>query len=216
MIKIAPSILAADFSRLAEETARVETAADYLHLDVMDGMFVPNITFGQSVIAALRPHSKLVFDVHLMITNPLRYVSDFCKAGADIITIHYESCDNQLETLREIRAHGVKAAISIKPATPAFVIEPLLEYVDMVLVMSVEPGFGGQSFIPETMESVKALRQMIDAKGLDVEIEVDGGITADTIRTAYDAGARVFVAGSAVFKPADAAAAIAKLREACK
>ena len=216
MIKIAPSILAADFSRLAEETARVENAAEYLHLDVMDGMFVPNITFGQSVIAALRPHSKLVFDVHLMITNPLRYISDFCKAGADIITIHYESCDNQLEVLREIRRQGKKAAISIKPATPAFVIEPLLEHVDMVLVMSVEPGFGGQSFIPETMESVNAVKQMIDAKGLDVEIEVDGGITVDTIRTAYDAGARVFVAGSSVFKPQDAEEAIAKLRAACK
>jgi len=216
MIKIAPSLLAADFSKLADEIARVENAADYLHLDVMDGHFVPNMSFGQCVISSIRPHSKLVFDVHLMITNPIRYIDDFVKAGADIITIHYESCDNQLETLKAIRERGVKSAISIKPATPAFILEPLLEYVDMVLVMSVEPGFGGQSFIPETMESVKAVAEMIRAKNLPIEIEVDGGIGPKTIREAYDAGARVFVAGSSVFRAADAEAAIAELREICE
>lgn len=216
MIKISPSLLAADFSALAKDVARIENSAELLHLDVMDGVFVPNMSFGQCVVGALRPHSKLIFDVHLMITDPIRYIKDFAKAGADIITIHYESCDNQIETLKAIRELGVKAAVSIKPATPAFVLEPLLEYVDMVLVMTVEPGFGGQSFIPETVESIKAVKAMIEASGRDIDIEVDGGITKDTIRAAYDAGANVFVAGSSVFRAADAEAAIASLRTACE
>lgn len=216
MIKISPSVLAADFLRLADDVKRVEDASDMLHLDVMDGVFVPNMSFGMGIIGQLRKSSNLVFDVHLMITEPMRYIKEFAKAGADIITIHYEACDNQIETLKAIRELGVKPSISIKPATPAFVLEPLLPYVDMVLVMTVEPGFGGQSFIPETMESVRALSEMIKASGRDIEIEVDGGITADTIRTAYDAGARVFVAGSSVFKAENPAQAIAKLREACE
>lgn len=216
MIKISPSLLAADFSALAKDVARIENSAELLHLDVMDGVFVPNMSFGQCVVGALRPHSKLIFDVHLMITDPIRYIKDFAKAGADIITIHYESCDNQIETLKAIRELGVKAAVSIKPATPAFVLEPLLEYVDMVLVMTVEPGFGGQSFIPETVESIKAVKAMIEASGRDIDIEVDGGITKDTIRAAYDAGANVFVAGSSVFRAEDAEAAIASLRAACE
>ncbi len=216
MIKISPSVLAADFLRLADDVKRVEDASDMLHLDVMDGVFVPNMSFGMGIIGQLRKSSNLVFDVHLMITEPMRYIKEFAKAGADIITIHYEACDNQVETLKAIRELGIKPSISIKPATPAFVLEPLLEYVDMVLVMTVEPGFGGQSFIPETMESVRALSEMIKASGRDIEIEVDGGITADTIRTAYDAGARVFVAGSSVFKAKNPAEAIAKLREACE
>ena len=216
MIKVSPSLLAADFSALAKDVAQIEHAAEMLHLDIMDGVFVPNMSFGQCVVSALRPHSKLIFDVHLMITNPIRYVEDFAKAGADIITIHYESCDNQLETLKAIRALGVKSAISIKPATPAFVLEPLLEYVDMVLVMTVEPGFGGQSFIPETLDSIRAVKAMIDASGREIDIEVDGGITKDTIRPAFDAGANVFVAGSSVFRAADMPAAIADLRAACE
>ncbi len=216
MIKVSPSILAANFTKLGEEVARIENSADMVHLDVMDGVFVPNISFGQGVIADLRKTSGLIFDVHLMITNPIRYVEEFAKAGADIITIHYESCDNQIETLKAIRELGVKPSISIKPATPAFILEPLLEYVDMVLVMTVEPGFGGQSFIGETMDSVRALSEMIAASGRNIEIEVDGGINKDNIRIAYDAGARVFVAGSSVFKPADAAGAIAELRKACE
>ncbi len=216
MVKIAPSILAADFSRLGDDIARVENCADYLHLDVMDGVFVPNISFGPCVIATLRRRSKLFFDVHLMITNPMRYIDDFVKAGADMITIHYESCDNHAEVLKAIRAKGVKAGISIKPATPAFILEPLLEYVDMVLVMTVEPGFGGQSFIPETLDSVRAVAQMIDAKGLSIEIEVDGGISSETIREAYDAGARVFVAGSSVFRAEDPALSVHNLRAACE
>ncbi|MBQ8249285.1 MAG: ribulose-phosphate 3-epimerase [Clostridia bacterium] len=216
MIKISPSLLAADFSKLDTCISRIEDSADMLHLDVMDGMFVPNISFGPGVISDIRKTSGLIFDVHLMITNPMRYIAEFAKAGADIITIHYESCDNQIEVLKAIRELGVKPSISIKPATPAFILEPLLEYVDMVLVMTVEPGFGGQSFIPETCESVRTLSQMIAASGRNIDIEVDGGITAGTIRAAYDAGANVFVAGSSVFKAADPAAAIAELRKVCE
>ena len=216
MVKISPSMLAADFSNLGEELKKIENHADMLHLDVMDGVFVPNMSFGQCVISSIRKSSNLIFDVHLMITNPMRYIADFAKAGADIITIHYESCDNQIEVLKAIRELGVKASISIKPATPAFILEPLLEYVDMVLVMTVEPGFGGQSFIPETMESVRALKQMISASGRNIDIEVDGGITADTVRQAYNAGANVFVAGSSVFKAPDPSKAIAELRKACE
>lgn len=216
MIKVSPSILAADFTRLGNDIKRVEDCADMLHLDIMDGVFVPNISFGQGVVSALRKSSGLLFDVHLMITNPMRYIADFAGAGADIITIHYESCDNQIDVLKAIRELGVKPSISIKPATPAFILEPLLEYVDMVLIMTVEPGFGGQSFIPETLESISAVSQMIKASGRNIEIEVDGGITAETIRPAYDAGARVFVAGSSVFKAHDAAEAIAELRRNCE
>lgn len=216
MVKISPSLLAADFSKLDREIARIEDHADMLHLDVMDGVFVPNMSFGQCVISSIRKCSALTFDVHLMITNPMRYIADFAKAGADIITIHYESCDNQIEVLKAIRELGVKASISIKPATPAFILEPLLDYVDMVLVMTVEPGFGGQSFIPETMDSVRALKQMIDASGKKIDIEVDGGITKDTIVEAYKAGANVFVAGSAVFRAPDCAQAIDELKRACE
>lgn len=216
MIKISPSLLAADFSKLSEEVEKIENDADMLHLDVMDGVFVPNISFGAGIISALRKKSALTFDVHLMITNPMRYIDDFVKAGADIITIHYESCSNQAEVLKKIKNSGCRASISIKPATPAFVLEPLLEYVDMVLVMTVEPGFGGQSFIEETMESVSAVRKMIDKSGHSIDVQVDGGISASTIRKAYDAGANVFVAGSSVFKSDDPSKAIKTLRSICE
>lgn len=216
MIKISPSLLAADFSKLGEEVEKIENDADMLHLDVMDGVFVPNISFGAGVISALRKKSALTFDVHLMITNPMRYIDDFVKAGADIITIHYESCSNQAEVLKKIKNSGCRASISIKPATPAFVLEPLLEYVDMVLVMTVEPGFGGQSFIEETMESVSAVRKMIDKSGHSIDVQVDGGISASTIRKAYDSGANVFVAGSSVFKSDDPSKAIKTLRSICE
>lgn len=217
MIKIAPSVLACDFSVLGDEVKKVEVAgAELLHLDVMDGMFVPNISFGPDIIQSVRAQSNLVFDVHLMIEDPGRYIEKFVAAGADIITIHYESCDDQIEVLKKIREAGKHPAISIKPATPAFVLEPLLPYVDMVLVMSVEPGFGGQKFMPETMESVRSLRSMIKAGGYAIDIEVDGGINEQTASVAAVAGANVLVAGSSVFKASDAAKAIKDIRNAAE
>ncbi len=216
MVKISPSILAADFSRLGEDISRVENSADMLHIDVMDGVFVPNISFGQPVVSAIRKTSGLLFDVHLMITEPGRYVAEFAKAGADIITIHYESCNNHTEVLKNIRELGVKPSISIKPNTPAFVLEPLLPYLDMILVMTVEPGFGGQSLIPETLDSVRAVRKMIDNSGRHIMLEVDGGITEKNIKEVYTAGADVFVAGSSVFKAESPTDAIAALKRACE
>ena len=217
MIKIAPSVLACDFSRLGQEVEKVENAgAELLHLDVMDGMFVPNISFGPGVISSIRKKSGLVFDVHLMIENPGRYIGKFVSAGAAIITIHYESCDNQPEVLAMIRDAGKIPSISIKPATPAFVLEPLLPYVKMILVMTVEPGFGGQKFMPDTMESVRTLRGMITSGGYDIDIEVDGGINRETAAVAAQAGANIFVAGSSVFGADDTEKAIADIREAAE
>ena len=217
MIRVAPSVLACDFSRLGEEVEKVEKAgADLLHLDVMDGMFVPNISFGPDVISSIRKKSGLVFDVQLMIEDPGRYIARFAACGADIITIHYESCDNQRQVLEAIKSAGKIPSVSIKPATPAFVLEPLLPYVKMVLVMTVEPGFGGQKFIPDTMESVRTLRSMITAGGYDIDIEVDGGIGKETASTAAEAGANVLVAGSSIFGAPDAERAICEIRESAK
>lgn len=214
MFIVSPSVLAADFSRLGEEVKKVESAgAEYLHLDVMDGIFVPNISFGAPVIGALRKGTEMVFDVHLMITDPIRYVDDFVKAGADIITIHYESCEDPLSVVRYIRSKGVKAAVSIKPATPAEAVFTMLGELDMVLVMTVEPGFGGQKLIPETLEKIKAIRDYAEDKGISIDIEADGGIGPDNLGLLTSAGANVIVAGSAVFKAADPAAAIVKMRE---
>ena len=213
MIKISPSVLACDFTRLGEEVADIERAgADMVHLDVMDGRFVTNISFGLPVIEALKKKSKMVFDVHLMIVEPELYAKRFIDAGADIVTFHYEATEKPGELLDTIRANGAKSAISIKPNTPAEAIFPYLEKCDMVLVMTVEPGYGGQALIPETLEKVKTLREEITKRGLNVDIQVDGGITPANAKNAIDAGANVLVAGSSVFKAEDRKSAIDNLR----
>lgn len=195
---LAPSILSADFGILREQVLEVErTKADWLHIDVMDGMFVPNISFGAVVMQSIRPYSKLFFDVHLMIVNPERYLEDFIRAGADSITIHAEATDKIRECIDYIHSKGKKAGISINPETDVSVLEPWLSKVDMVLIMSVHPGHGGQSYIPEVNEKIRAIREKM---GKDFLIQVDGGISAKNIREVSELGANVFVAGSAVFK----------------
>ncbi|MDD5934382.1 MAG: ribulose-phosphate 3-epimerase [Clostridiales bacterium] len=201
MYKLSPSILAADFSNLKEQIQEAELAgADYLHLDVMDGSFVPSISFGMPVIAALRKKSNLVFDVHLMIDEPIRYIEEFAKAGADIICVHAESCKHLNRTIMAIKDCGLKAAVALNPATPLNVLEYVLPELSMVLIMSVNPGFGGQKFIPSTLDKLKQLKKMIDGAGLSIDIEVDGGVTIDNAAEIMDAGANVLVVGTAVFK----------------
>lgn len=210
---ISPSILASDFSRLAEEVKSIENAgADLVHIDVMDGMFVPNITLGAPVVSCLKGKTSLPFDVHLMIEEPVRYIDDFAKAGADIITFHIEAAKDVKATINKIKEAGCKPAISIKPNTPADVVFPYLDELYMVLVMTVEPGFGGQSFMRETMPKVRAIRDEATKRSLDLRIQVDGGIDDKTVSEATGNGADVLVAGSYVFKAADRKAAIEKLR----
>ena len=213
MIKISPSVLASDFSRLGEESVLMKNSgADWLHLDVMDGHFVPNISFGAPVIKSIRGLTDLVFDVHLMISDPFKYAEDFASAGADIITFHFESNSDVSDTLDKIHSLGCKAGLSIKPGTPVESVFPFLDKTDMVLVMTVEPGFGGQSFMFDMMDKVKILKSEIAGRFLDVDIQVDGGINEETVRIAARAGANVFVAGSAVFKSDNPAAIIERLR----
>ena len=213
MIKIAPSILSADFANLERDIGRI-SAADYVHVDVMDGLFVPNITIGIPVVQAIRPTTKLPLDVHLMIVEPVRYVEQFCDAGADIVTVHVESDteENTRRCIQLIHAKGKKAGVVVKPKTPAEAVLPFLEMVDIILVMTVEPGFGGQSFMADQMEKVSRIRGWIDEKNPACELEVDGGVAPGTCRACIDAGANVLVAGSAVYKAADIPARINELR----
>ena len=198
---LAPSLLAADFQCLAEQMKQTEeNGAKYLHFDVMDGMFVPSISFGVPVLKSIKGATNQVMDVHLMVTEPIRYVEDFAKAGADILTVHVEACENLVETVDKIHACGMKAGVSIKPNTPVSALEPVLDKTEMFLIMSVEPGFGGQAFIPESLDKIRELKNLLDTREIQADIEVDGGIYHSNVKEVLDAGANVIVAGSAVFK----------------
>ena len=213
MIKIAPSILSADFARLGEEIRDIDTAgADYVHIDAMDGHFVPNLTIGPMIVEAIRPITKLPLDVHLMLSNPDQYIADFAKAGADIISVHVEACAHLHRTIQLIKEHGVRAGVVLNPATPVQHVLPILQEVDLVLQMSVNPGFGGQQFIPSVLNNIKELKAYKEKNQYTYEIEVDGGVNPETAKACVEAGATVLVAGSAVFGKSDRSEAIESLR----
>ncbi|MFD1360291.1 ribulose-phosphate 3-epimerase [Lentibacillus salinarum] len=215
MTKIAPSILSADFSQLGNEIQDVEKGgADYIHVDVMDGHFVPNITIGPLIVEAIKPHTNLPLDVHLMIENPDQYIPAFAKSGASIITVHQEACPHLHRTIQLIKHSGVKAGVVINPATPVEMIRDILHEVDLVLLMTVNPGFGGQSFIPQVVQKIEQIASLRKDRQLNFEIEVDGGVNRDTAKRCTDAGADVLVAGSAVFKQADRGQAIRDIVQA--
>ncbi len=214
MIKIAPSILSADFSKLGQEIKEVEQGgADYIHVDVMDGHFVPNITIGPLIVESIRPITDLPLDVHLMIENPDKYIPQFAKAGASIITVHQEACPHLHRTLQLIKDEGVKPGVVINPATPVSVIEEILPLVDMVLVMTVNPGFGGQSFIHEALTKIERLNQLREERNYTYEIEIDGGVNVETAKLCTDRGADVLVAGSAIFNESDRTQAMTAIRQ---
>lgn len=213
MIKIAPSMLAADFARLGEEVGAVTKAgADWIHLDIMDGHFVPNISFGAGLVKALRPHSHLPFDVHLMISPIDPFIESFVQAGADCISVHPEATPHIHRTLQLIRSYGKKAGIALNPGTPYHCVREVLDLIDYVLIMTVNPGFGGQTFIDQQCKKIEAVRQLIDASGLPIDLEVDGGITPQSARKAVDAGANILVAGTSIFATQDYKQAIKNLR----
>jgi ribulose-phosphate 3-epimerase len=213
--KIAPSILSADFARLADEIKAVEEAgADIIHIDVMDGHFVPNFTIGPPIVAAIKRVARRPLDVHLMMTNPDDFIPEFIEAGSDYLTVHVETCPHLHRTIQSIKEKGIKAGVTLNPATPLSSVEPILSEVDLLLIMSVNPGFGGQKFIPSVMDKIKAARKMIDAKGLKVELEVDGGLKVDNVGAISSAGADIFVAGSAIFGSKDYKQTIARMRQA--
>lgn len=213
-IKIAPSLLAADFADLAAEVARIEDHVDMLHLDIMDGHFVPNISFGMPVIESLRPHTDLLFDCHLMTTNPDVYFEDLRAAGGDLAMVHIEAITDPTDAAAAARAAGLGFGLVVNPPTPIEAIEPFVELTDMVLIMSVHPGFGGQAFIPDVLRKVETARKWVDRGDLTVDIQIDGGINPETARLAASAGANVFVAGTAIFRADDPVAAVAQLRTA--
>lgn len=215
MVKVAPSILAADFANLQSEVQLVDQAgADWIHIDVMDGHFVPNITMGALVVDAIRPHTKLPLDVHLMIENPDQYIESFVKAGADIITVHVEACRHLHRTLQHIKSQGIQCGVVLNPHTPISTIEHVLEEVDVVLFMTVNPGFGGQSFIPSVLKKVKQLADLKQQHGYTFEIEIDGGVNKETAKECVAAGATVVVAGSAIYGASDKMQALRDIKEA--